>query len=90
MTENLNPFMLTEQFIPNCKIRISGDHEFYDKNIDNGLANSEVVACCTDVEYMRRYVEKSKKQAITAINDLVTKGLISEEEAKKQDYSNVA
>ena len=38
--------------------------EFYDKNIDNGLANSEVVACCTDVEYMRRYVEESKKLGI--------------------------
>lgn len=39
--------------------------EFYDKNIDNGLADSEVVACCTDVEYMRRCVEESKKQGIS-------------------------
>lgn len=39
--------------------------EFYDKNIDNGLANPDVVACCTDVEYMRRCVEESKKLGIS-------------------------
>lgn len=38
--------------------------EFHDKTIDNGLANPEVVACCTDVEYMRRCVEESKKLRI--------------------------
>lgn len=39
--------------------------EFYDKTIDNGLANPGVVACCTDVEYMRRCVEESKKLGIS-------------------------
>ena len=39
--------------------------EFYDKYIDNGLVNSDVVACCTDMEYMWRCVEESKKLGIS-------------------------
>ena len=39
--------------------------EFYDEYIDNGLAKPGIVACCTDVEYMRRCVEESKKLGIS-------------------------
>ena len=39
--------------------------EFYNKHIDNGLANPKFVACCTDAEYMRCCVEESKNMGIS-------------------------
>ena len=38
--------------------------EFYDENIDKAWADSNYVDCCSDVEYMRFYIEESKKLGI--------------------------
>ena len=34
--------------------------EFYDSNIGIGWTNPDFVECCTDTEYIQRYVEESK------------------------------
>lgn len=37
---------------------------FHAANIDNSFENPRVVECCTDVEYLQRYVEESKNLGI--------------------------
>ena len=38
--------------------------EFYDENIDKAWADSNYVDCCSDVEYIRFYIEESKRLGI--------------------------
>ena len=38
---------------------------FHAANIDNSFENPRVVECCTDVEYLQRYMEESKKLGIS-------------------------
>ena len=38
--------------------------EFYDEHIDKAWANSNYLDCCSDVEYMRCYIEESLKLGI--------------------------